>query len=125
MEQLKEANNAEKENSAAIEKDRDELALKQEAILEYMNKNNVAPPLGLVAASKDKKSTSLLDDYKGKIAKFKEEIEKKNADLLANKKKISELETKLKRDEHVLKKAVEEVARSKRTRGSSFSSPSK
>lgn len=90
-----------------------------------MTKNNVALPPGLVSASKDKKTTSLLDDYKGKIAKFKEEIEKKNADLLANKKKISELETKMKRDEHVLKKAVEEVAKSKRTRGSSFSSPSR
>jgi len=45
-------------------------------------------PSGISSAKKD---TSLLDEYKGKIAKMTEEITAKNNDILVKSKKITEL----------------------------------
>jgi len=45
-------------------------------------------PAGFSSAKKD---TSLVDEYKAKIAKMNEEIAAKNNDVLAKSKKITEL----------------------------------
>lgn len=55
-----------------------------------------------------------MDEYKAKIAKFTSELAVKNADILQKTKKISDMQAAMKRDETVLKKAIEENERLKR-----------
>lgn len=94
-----------------------ELVLKQEALYEYLKQNNISTPKELTAldGSQDgKKTQSLVDEYKAKIAKFTSELAVKNADILQKTKKISDMQAAMKRDETVLKKAIEEIERFKR-----------
>lgn len=96
---------------------RDELVLKQEALYEYLKQNNISTPKELTASdgSQDgKKTQSLVDEYKAKIAKFTSELAVKNAEILQKTKKISDMQAAMKRDETVLKKAIEENERFKR-----------
>lgn len=61
------------------------------------------------ATSGGKRTQTLIDEYKAKAAKAREEVEKKTAELLAKSKKITELQSAMKRDEGLLKKQIEEV----------------
>ena len=61
-----------------------------------------------------KRTQTLIDEYKAKIHKFQTESEKKTAEILTKSKKIAELQSHMKRDETVLKKAVEENSKMKK-----------
>ena len=61
-----------------------------------------------------KKVQDLIDEYKFKAVKAKEDSDKKTAELLAKSKKIAELQAAMKREETLLKKAVTESTSFKR-----------
>ena len=61
-----------------------------------------------------KKVQDLIDEYKLKAIKAKEDSDKKTAELLAKSKKIAELQAAMKREETLLKKAVTESTSFKR-----------
>ena len=51
---------------------------------------------------------SLLDEYKQKLKKKTAELQVKNSELMQNNKRLEELQKLQKRDETVLKKAIDE-----------------
>ena len=61
-----------------------------------------------------KKVQDLIDEYKLKAIKAKEDSDKKTAELLAKSKKIAELQAAMKREETLLKKAVTDSTSFKR-----------
>ena len=61
-----------------------------------------------------KKVQDLIDEYKLKATKAKEDSDKKTAELLAKSKKIAELQAAMKREETLLKKAVTDSTSFKR-----------
>lgn len=61
-----------------------------------------------------KRTQTLIDEYKNKAAKAKEESEKKTSELLSKSKKITELQSAQKRDEALLKKYVEQISQLKK-----------
>ena len=61
-----------------------------------------------------KKVQELIDEYKAKAARAKEDSDKKTAEILAKSKKIAELQAAMKREETLLKKAVTESTTYKR-----------
>ena len=61
-----------------------------------------------------KKVQDLIDEYKLKAVKAKEDSDKKTAEILAKSKKIAELQAAMKREETLLKKAVTESTSFKR-----------
>ena len=85
--------------------------MKIEALQEQLTKNNIAMPSNITqaATSGGKRTQTLIDEYKAKAAKAREEVEKKTAEVLAKSKKITELQSAMKRDEGLLKKQIEEV----------------
>ena len=99
-----------------IEKERDELILQNETLQKLLDENNIKGQSQMHQAptTSGKRTQTLIDEYKAKIAKFQSESEKKTAELLAKSKKIAELQSQMKRDEGVLKKAVEENAKIKK-----------
>lgn len=90
--------------------------MKIEALNELVAKNNIAVPSNITQAptSGGKRTQTLIDEYKNKAAKAREEVEKKTAELLVKSKKITELQSAMKRDEGLLKKQIEEVSRLKK-----------
>ena len=66
------------------------------------------------SAQGGKRTQSLVEEYKAKINKFTAEVSAKNTEILQKTKKISDLQAAMKRDEAVLKKAIEENERFKR-----------
>ena len=84
--------------------------MKNEALNELLQKNNINMPSAITQAptTGGKRTQTLIDEYKMKAAKAKEESEKKTAELLAKSKKITELQSAMKRDEALLKKAISE-----------------
>ena len=85
--------------------------MKNDALNELLSKNNIAAPSNIVQAPSigGKRTQTLIDEYKSKAAKAKEESDKKTAELLQKSKKITELQSTMKRDEAHLKKNMEEV----------------
>ena len=85
--------------------------MKIEALQEQLTKNNIAMPSNITqaATSGGKRTQTLIDEYKAKAAKAREEVEKKTAEVLAKSKKVTELQSAMKRDEGLLKKQIEEV----------------
>jgi Holliday junction resolvasome RuvABC DNA-binding subunit len=67
--------------------------MKIEALNEVIAKNNIAMPSNVSQApsSGGKRTQTLIDEYKAKAAKAKEETEKKSAEILTKSKKITEL----------------------------------
>ena len=90
--------------------------MKVESLNELLQKNNIQMPSDIkqAPATGGKRTQTLIDEYKAKAAKAKEECEKKTAELLAKSKKITELQSAMKRDEALLKKAIGEAARLKK-----------
>lgn len=58
-------------------------------------------------AAGGKRTQTLIDEYKAKAAKAKDEVEKKVKEILEKSKKVTELQSQLKRDEGLIKKQVE------------------
>lgn len=85
--------------------------MKIEALQEQLTKNNISMPSNITqaATSGGKRTQTLIDEYKAKAAKAREEVEKKTAEVLAKSKKVTELQSAMKRDEGLLKKQIEEV----------------
>ena len=83
---------------------------------ELLSKNNLAAPSNVSQekTAGGKRTQTLIDEYKAKMQKAQSESEKKTAELLAKSKKIAELQSQMKRDEAVLKKAIEEANNLKR-----------
>ena len=93
MERLKKEGVASSGNFLEIQNERDQLIMKNEALNELISKNNIAMPnnLGQAPTTGGKRTQTLIDEYKAKAAKAKEESEKKTAELLQKSKKITEL----------------------------------
>ena len=83
--------------------------MRNEALTDALSKNNITMPsvTAKEPAIGGKRTQSLIDEYKAKAAKAKEETEKKTAELLQKSKKVAELQSAMKRDEALLKKAIE------------------
>ena len=111
LEQLKKTGVAKAANADEVQNERDQLVMKIEALQEQLTKNNIAMPSNITqaATSGGKRTQTLIDEYKAKAAKAREEVEKKTAEVLAKSKKITELQSAMKRDEGLLKKQIEEV----------------
>ena len=90
--------------------------MKNESLNELLTKNNITLPSNIVQASSTggKRTQTLIDEYKNKAQKAKDESEKKTAEILAKSKKITELQSAMKRDEALLKRALEESSRLKK-----------
>lgn len=116
LESLKKNGAAKASNFDDIQNERDQLVMKIEALNEVISKNHISIPSNIAQApaSGGKRTQTLIDEYKAKAAKAKEEAEKKTAEILAKSKKITELQSQIKRDEALLKKQVEEVSRLKK-----------
>ena len=93
LEQLKKTGAAKASNADEVQNERDQLVMKIEALQEQLTKNNIAMPSNITqaATSGGKRTQTLIDEYKAKAAKAKEEVEKKTAELLVKSKKITEL----------------------------------
>jgi len=67
--------------------------LKLEQMNDLIQKNNIALPSQITqtALVGGKRTQTLIDEYKAKVAKFQAEVEKKNVELLAKSKKIAEI----------------------------------
>ena len=69
--------------------------MKNEALQEMLAKNNITMPSGTGITqgpvNGGKRTQTLIDEYKAKTAKAKEESEKKTAELLVKSKKVAEL----------------------------------
>ena len=67
--------------------------MKIEALNELVSKNNISVPSNIAQAPAQggKRTQTLIDEYKNKAAKAREEVEKKTAELLVKSKKITEL----------------------------------
>lgn len=107
---MKNNSTANKADQSNLQNERDELVLKLEQMNDLIQKNNISMPSVITQAPSigGKRTQTLIDEYKNKVAKFQGEAEKKNTELLAKSKKIAELQTQMKRDEQILKKAFEE-----------------
>jgi len=90
--------------------------MKNEALNDLLSKNNIALPSSVTQEKVHggKRTQTLIDEYKAKAAKLKEESEKKTAEILAKSKKIAELTSAMKRDEALLKKAIADAAKYKK-----------
>ena len=71
-------------NFDEMQNERDQLIMKNEALNELLSKNNITTPSNMVQApsSGGKRTQTLIDEYKNKAAKAKEESDKKTAELL-------------------------------------------
>ncbi len=80
-------------NFEEMQNERDQMIMKNEALNELLSKNNIATPSSIVQAPTigGKRTQTLIDEYKSKAAKSKEESDKKTAELLQKSKKITEL----------------------------------
>lgn len=67
-----------------MQNERDQLIMKNEALNELLSKNNITTPSNMVQAptSGGKRTQTLIDEYKNKATKAKEESDKKTAELL-------------------------------------------
>ena len=92
------------------------MIIKNEALNHCLKKNNVKVTAEIEQAQMigGKKVQDLIDEYKSKAVKAKEDSDKKTAELLAKSKKIAELQAAMKREETLLKKAVTESTSFKR-----------
>ena len=99
-----------------LQNERDQLIMKNEALTDLLSKNNInmPPATSQEKVQGGKRTQTLIDEYKHKAAKLKEESEKKTADILAKSKKIAELTSAMKRDEALLKKAISDTAKYKK-----------
>lgn len=82
-------------NQSALQDERDDLVLKLEQMSELLQKNNISMPTQSAQAAliNGKRTQTLIDEYKAKITKFNQEMDKKNAELLVKSKKIAEQQT--------------------------------
>ena len=67
---------------------------RQEALYEHLKLNNITAPKELTstdASQGGKRTQSLVDEYKAKLAKFNAEVTAKNAEILKQTKKITDL----------------------------------
>lgn len=71
-------------NFDEIQNERDQMVMKIEALNELLSKNNIQMPSNITQAPSTggKRSQTLIDEYKLKAEKAKEEAEKKTAELL-------------------------------------------
>ena len=76
-----------------MQNERDQLIMKNEALNELLSKNNIQMPSDIkqAPAMGGKRTQTLIDEYKMKAAKARDECEKKTAELLAKSKKVTEL----------------------------------
>ena len=67
--------------------------MKIEALQDVIAKNKIAIPSNITQepAAGGKRTQTLIDEYKAKAAKAKDEVEKKVAEILAKSKKVTEL----------------------------------
>ena len=116
LELLKKKGVSESSSFDELQTERDQLIMKNEALNELLGKNNITLPSNIVQAPSTggKRTQTLIDEYKNKAQKAKDESEKKTAEILAKSKKIAELQSAMKRDEALLKKALEEASRLKK-----------
>lgn len=93
LEQLKKNGTAQNGQYDDIQNERDQLIMKNEALSELLAKNNITQPSDIKQAPSTggKRTQTLIDEYKMKATKAKEESEKKTAELLLKSKKITEL----------------------------------
>ena len=93
LEDLKSRNMSSNQDYSQLQNERDELILKQEQMNELLSKNNIQMPSQIQQAPSHggKRTQTLIDEYKAKLAKFQQEVDKKNSELLGKSKKIAEL----------------------------------
>ena len=94
--------------------------MKNEAINELLAKNNITMPTSVTQAhtTGGKRTQTVIDEYKMKMSKAQEESKQKTAEILQKSKKITELQSAMKRDEALLKSKIQECEKYKKIVGS-------
>lgn len=88
--------------------------MRQESILEHMKSNNIEAPKDMPTQGQANAKGGLVDEYKQKLSHKSAELLAAKSDCQAKNKKLNELQAQMKRDEGVLKKAIEENQKLKR-----------
>ena len=91
--------------------------MKNEALNELLSKNNISMPSSVsqqAHTTGGKRTQTVIDEYKAKTLKAQEESKAKTAEILQKSKKITELQSALKRDEALLKSKISEAEKYKK-----------
>jgi chromosome segregation ATPase len=101
------------------EKEKDQLALKSEAMAEKLKSNNIEFDSnqfeGKAAASSEVgQKSSIIDQYKAKLAKARQDLDAKIKEIQEKDQKFLSLKQAAERDEKILKKHMEENQRLKK-----------
>ena len=90
--------------------------MKNEALNDLLAKNNITMPTAVTQAhtTGGKRTQTVIDEYKMKMQKAQEESKQKTAEILQKSKKITELQSAMKRDEALLKSKIAEAEKYKK-----------